>query len=240
MQPLPAFFFPTQTIIIDDDCQFLESLSLSLDYNTDSYKFFSNPILALSFINENLEKRKWINKYIKSIEEEETDHKVIDINISDLYNEIYNQERFNVITNIVVDFDMPILNGLEFCERLKDVNINKILLTGTVDDKSAIDAFNRGLINYFIPKNSDNISEILNTSICNGTNSYFNNLSQMIYTSIRTNKNNIMFDNNSFVSLLHSIIQEKISLNINLLGESGSYLNGKQQRTYWHTTYNHR
>lgn len=224
MQTLPAFFFPTQTIIVDDDCQFLESLSLSLDYNTDSYKFFSNPITALSYINENLEKRKWINKYIKSLEEEETDHKIIDINISDLYNEIYNQERFNIITNIVVDFDMPIINGLEFCKKLKDTNINKILLTGTVDDKSAIDAFNHGLINYFIPKNNDNISEILTTAICNGANSYFNNLSQMIYTSIRASKNNIMFDNSSFISLLHSIIQEKNIIEYYLLGENGGYL----------------
>jgi CheY-like chemotaxis protein len=221
---LPAFFFPTETIIIDDNYQFLESLSLSLEYNNISYKFFSNPSLALSYIEENLKKHNWINKYIKSLEEEITDHKVLDINISDLYNELYNKERFNVITNIVVDYDMPIINGLEFCDKIGNTNINKILLTGTVDDKSAINAFNKGLINYFIPKNSDNMYEMLSTCILNGANTYFNNMSQMIYAPIKANNNNSIFENSSFVGLLLSIIQEKNIVEYYLLGETGSYL----------------
>jgi CheY-like chemotaxis protein len=224
MQSLPAFFFPTQTIIIDDNSQFLDSLSLSLQYNTHSYKFFNNPKKALSFINDNLEKRKWIKKYIRPLEEEIADHKIIDINISELHKEINNNERFSVITNIIVDFDMPIINGLEFCKEFENVDLNKILLTGTVDDKLAIDAFNNRLINYFIPKNSDNISRKLNDYIEAGANLYFNNLSQMIYTSIKTSKDSLIFDNNSFVNFIHSILEEKKIIEYYLIDENGSYL----------------
>ena len=196
MKTIPAFFFPTQTIVIDDNIQFLESLSLGLSCQTHSYKFFSNPIEALSFIKENAKRSNWIKKYIELLEEEEAHHKIIDVNISELYKEMFNKERFKVITNIVVDFDMPVINGLDFCESIIEIkDINKILLTGTVDDKSAIDAFNKKLINYFIPKNSSKILASINEATKDGSSLYFDNLSEIIYTSIKTNKCSVVFEN---------------------------------------------
>lgn len=225
MRTLPAIFFPTQTIIIDDNSQFLESLSLSLSYKAGSYKFFSNPVKALAFIKDNIEESNLIKSYITLLEEEEADHKTLDISISDLYKEVFNNERFRVITNIIVDYDMPILNGLEFCKELEDVTtINKILLSGAVDDKAAIDAFNKKLINCFIPKNQDNIIKLIHTAIHNGVTQYFNNLSQIIYVSIRANKKNIIFDHHLFISFLNSIIQEKNIVEYYLIEENGSYL----------------
>ena len=47
---------------------------------------------------------------------------------------------------------MPEMDGLTFCQNIKDPNIGKILLTGVADQETAIQAFNEGLIDRFVMK----------------------------------------------------------------------------------------
>ncbi|MDA3861944.1 MAG: hybrid sensor histidine kinase/response regulator [Melioribacteraceae bacterium] len=55
---------------------------------------------------------------------------------------------------IISDFSMPLMNGIEFFEAIKNISPNtiKILVTGNADINIAIDSINKGNIFRFIPK----------------------------------------------------------------------------------------
>jgi CheY-like chemotaxis protein len=61
-------------------------------------------------------------------------------------------ERFSLTRVCVVDFSMPAMDGLQVLSELGDWPGARVLLTGQADDQVAIDAFNEGLIQQFIPK----------------------------------------------------------------------------------------
>ena len=71
--------------------------------------------------------------------------------------------RFNRLSVVIVDYSMPTLNGLQFCEKIRDPHIGKVLLTGVADEKMAVEAFNAGIIDRFIakshPRATDHISQ---------------------------------------------------------------------------------
>ena len=54
---------------------------------------------------------------------------------------------------------MPDINGIEFCQNLKDKKVFKIMLTAEADSNIAIKAFNDGLINKFILKTTEHLHQ---------------------------------------------------------------------------------
>jgi hypothetical protein len=47
------------------------------------------------------------------------------------------------------------MDGVSFCQALQDLPCKKILFTGAADERIAVDAFNRGLIDRYIRKSAD-------------------------------------------------------------------------------------
>jgi len=86
---------------------------------------------------------------------------------------IYNLKRFSTQSVVVVDQMMPELDGISFCKKLKDHPIKKIMLTANSDHSIAVDAFNEGLIDYFILKDSPNLATQLSQKIETMQKSYF-------------------------------------------------------------------
>ncbi len=66
--------------------------------------------------------------------------------------------RYQLIKTCVIDYVMPGINGLQVLNTLLDWPGSRVLLTGQADEQVAIDAFNRGLIDQYIPKHADDIS----------------------------------------------------------------------------------
>lgn len=66
-------------------------------------------------------------------------------------------ERFALTKVCVVDYAMPAMSGLRVLSELTGWTGSRVLLTGRVDEQLAVSAFNRGLINQFIPKQSPEI-----------------------------------------------------------------------------------
>ncbi|MFK7914231.1 MAG: response regulator [Pseudomonadales bacterium] len=60
--------------------------------------------------------------------------------------------KTKVFSVVVCDYLMPRMDGLEFFSRIKGLGVSRILLTGAADEKLAVDAFNEGLIDYFVLK----------------------------------------------------------------------------------------
>lgn len=75
--------------------------------------------------------------------------------------------RFSLVQVAVVDYAMPAMSGLRMLGELQDWPGSRILLTGRADEQLAVSAFNRGLINQFVPKQSPDIRLRLTTAIEN-------------------------------------------------------------------------
>ena len=69
--------------------------------------------------------------------------------------------RYALSRLCIVDYSMPAMNGLQALEKLEDWHGARILLTGQADEQIAVKAFNYGLIEQFIPKQTPDISQRL-------------------------------------------------------------------------------
>ena len=73
--------------------------------------------------------------------------------------------RFTLAQVCVVDYSMPAMNGLAVLDALARWSGSRILLTGRADEQLAVSAFNGGLIQQFIPKQSADIRQRLTDAI---------------------------------------------------------------------------
>ena len=174
------FFFPIQVIIVDDDPYFLDGISLMLDKNT-SYKLFQSASEALDYANQShkqvsLQERCYSNYKTGPQDSDSLSH----VDIGRLYEEIYNGDRFQTSSTVVVDYSMPEMNGLEFLMELKNPFIKKVLLTGQADTELAIKAFNKQLIDQYIDKHDPRLKQVLNSTISVFSEQYFRSSYKLI------------------------------------------------------------
>ena len=67
--------------------------------------------------------------------------------------------RFSLVRALVLDYSMPAMNGLNVLQALDGWAGFRILLTGRADEQLAVDAFNRGLIDLFVPKQASDMGQ---------------------------------------------------------------------------------
>ena len=65
--------------------------------------------------------------------------------------------RFEVIAVVVADHNMPGETGIELFSRITRPGLRRILLTGKADQQTAVDAFNSGSIDVYVPKQLDQV-----------------------------------------------------------------------------------
>ncbi len=165
MNSLLCCYFPTKIVFVDDNSRMLKSLGAILDMNVASYDFFDDPYTALESINNS----QTINFLSPSFSIRERE-------VEEIYKTIYNPKRHEEVSTVIVDYEMPGMKGLEFCEKLKNPHIRKILYTGVADEELAIQAFNKGIIDGFIRKNTTGQAAVINEFIRESQFKYFKSL----------------------------------------------------------------
>ena len=65
--------------------------------------------------------------------------------------------RFGLAEVCVVDYAMPAMSGLQVVGELDSWPGSRVLLTGRVEEQLAVSAFNRGLIDKFVPKQTPDL-----------------------------------------------------------------------------------
>ncbi len=206
--------FPTRVLLIDDSSQALEKLERVMDDSHATYLPFSKPKEALSFVNA-----------LPPLSEQWSigfDEDILDADISEIYREVYNPERYKQVSTIIVDYDMPALNGLELCEQITSPHIQKILLTGAADEETAIQAFNRGLIQYFVRKQDPDALDLLDTYVIDSQQRYFKSLSQGLIRQI--SQETSALGDPKFIELFQKIIKENNICEYYLIEGTGSFL----------------
>jgi CheY-like chemotaxis protein len=82
-------------------------------------------------------------------------------------------QRFLTPSVLVVDYSMPGMDGIQFCEAVRDLPCRKILLTGVADERVAIEAFNRGLIDRYVRKSDAHALDRLEAELTQLQEGYF-------------------------------------------------------------------
>src|SRR3989344_9206081 len=153
---IPLFFHPTTILLIDDNREFLDILSnnIPLEMPTllknealQAYRYLFTHVYSKEATSRVISQNCDYFSYDSAKES-------FNIDFSKLMEGIETPDRFNTITTVVVDKTMPDLDGILFCQRVREAGLpgKLILLTGTVENQEAVNAFNRRIIDQFIPK----------------------------------------------------------------------------------------
>lgn len=164
---LPVYQHPTLTVLIDDSQRFLDSLAFQLHPQL-ARKTFHDTHVALEWLQQAHRQLANRNQPIRVNFDEQTlsfERRTVAVEIDQIYRMVMNRQRFLMPSVLVIDYAMPQMDGLTFCQTVQDLPIKKILLTGQANENVAIDAFNRSLIDRFIKKSDQNALERLEIEI---------------------------------------------------------------------------
>lgn len=161
---LLPYFHHTQLVMVDNDIDFLGNLSLQLEADL-AYLLFDSTTKALDYINGRLRQGPSRQRFFNMVGDKSEQPARLVLDTDALAEEMYYNDRFSQISVVMVDYAMPRMNGIEFCERVQNPLIKKILFTGVATEAEAIDAFNRGVIDRYIRKNERQVYEHLNATI---------------------------------------------------------------------------
>ena len=160
---LAPYFHPTQIVLVDDDIDFLGNLSLQLEADLP-YLLFDSTQKALGYINDREDEAPSRQRFFK-LQEEADGRRRVTLDTEALAREMHFTNRFSRISIAMIDYAMPRMNGLEFCRRIGDPHIKKILFTGVATEAEAVEGFNAGVIDRYIRKSEHNVYEHLNRTI---------------------------------------------------------------------------
>lgn len=223
---IPTCYFPSTALFVDDSHDFLLNFVLQLDESL-AYRVFDSPFDALDHIHKRQTKndhltQRCLSEYAEAKNCPLTNH-TINLDLATIHEEIYNPHRFGEISVVVVDYALAGMDGLEFCRRLENSNIRKILLTGDTDEKVVIEAFNQGLIHRYIQKSSPNVAEKITQSIAELQLEYFQSMSEVISRLLALSSASCLY-NKKFVEFFQQFRQEKKIVEYYLVDNSGSFL----------------
>lgn len=158
----PLVMVPKRIVFVDDRGSFLNKLQTIMP-RRQSREFISSPQAALHELLQEVSYWRGIEALLSGSLQARMDER----GEAGLYVHSYFQDwrRFHLTSVLIVDYAMPGLNGLDLLRKLEAFPARRLLLTGQPDtEKMAIQAFNKGLIQKFIPKDTQQLAKELTAS----------------------------------------------------------------------------
>lgn len=204
--PLPIYQHPSLTVLIDDSDSFLKSLSFQLDPALAS-KAFHDTRAAIDWLQARGQcPHSALHATHDTYPSSHAECSVA-FDIGQIHRISFERQRFLTPSVVVVDYSMPQMNGVEFCEALRNLPCKKILFTGVADEKVAVDAFNRGLIDRYIKKSDDDALDRLETEIAELQSEYFAARSGPLRDLLELNNYGFVSDP-AFAALVRSLLRD--------------------------------
>jgi len=123
---------------------------------------------------------------------------------------------------VVSDYQMPDMDGIEFFNKIKDIQIKKILLTGALEQAKAFTPLNNEIIDSYIHKSSENLKTDLLQHIHKAQLAYFNNITKNIIAF--TNDKFSILENQNLIQLIQTLITDNNITEYYMLCETGTFL----------------
>ena len=222
IRPL-GFYYPTQVLCVDDDPSLLGGLDLGLG-PFFKIKTEKNPLNVLKHLK--LTASSQDEPLMERIRDEDLDEEFdcpINLRISKIIDKASDKVRQNEFSVLIVDHSMPEMTGFELCEELANHPIKKIMLTGKKDHNLAAKAFNKGLIDYFIPKDQPNLMEHLVGIIGLLQQRYFEEKTSFVIKAARSLHKSFL-GSAQFIHEFNAFLHQYKIVEFYLLDVVGSYL----------------
>lgn len=216
------YYYPTTVALIDDNPTFLQSLSLQLHEDL-AYLLFTRPQEALDRINRPRPEKPLYQRVFRRNGEDPATDRVFHLDLNLIEREISNPARFEDVSVVVVDYDMPAMDGLEFCHAVRDSRIKKVLFTGVADEKVAVRAFNEGAIDRFIIKNQPDAVTIVNQTVAELQRAYFREISSSLTSTLMLDPPGFLTDP-AFLRMFHALMRENRVIEYYLVAEPLGFL----------------
>lgn len=223
---LPCCTYPTEVVNIDDDKNLGKWLSLELS-DCARPRSFTNPHEALNYLLS-----KPNNTFAdRVIGKQDT------LNLHLLHTEALNPAPLETAV-IIVDFEMPELNGLDVCRELMDHPAKKIILTGQADHFIGVQAFHDRLINRFILKSIKNLGRVVREAVHELQNEYFQDLSHFVWDEITFETHQTFMKDPLFVQYFRQFLKHNY-IEAFYLWKDGSrfLLRDHNQALFWFVIY---
>ncbi len=226
---IPCCFYPTTVLFIDDDEDFLHVLKRNM---SSPYQLFKSPFAAIDYLEKVARFTKLEEDSLLGQESFDANERNFVVDITKIHQRVYDSKRIEEVSVIVVDYQMPGMNGLEFCKRVKHYNVKIVMLTGEAGLELATDAFNHGIIDKFIRKNAADLYKELPKAIEEMQFKHFQEASYFLIDSL-SNSSSSGFSNflqsENFATFFRKLLQENNITEYYLLDSFGHFLMRNQQ-----------
>jgi CheY-like chemotaxis protein len=203
---IPAIYYPTTVIFLDDDPNFLNTLKSS--YKGNNTEFFLSPRQVYQYW-ETFAQDLFLDLKSRDLFDESA--RSVDFNMSSLKAKLQKESKEKNPTVFVVDYDMPEINGIDFCKRKEFKNVYKILLTGVAGIDKVVQAFNDGVIDAYISKVDSDYLEKLHFHIQKGKQRFFERFSQEFYKLLFVdNEDRTYISSPEFIIFFEKYIKENV------------------------------
>ena len=176
MDSIPLFYFQTKVAMIDDFSPYIDGIAYLTGIDLERFESSIDAKNILTQYQAKIAINTLLENIDASVSEEKKTQKVLN-NISSLMKNI---ARHDDISVLLVDYQMPELNGLELLGLLKNKTFRKLLLTAEASNETIIDAFNERKIDYYFCKNDKKLHKVMSEDIRRQINTYFVNLTNSI------------------------------------------------------------
>ena len=227
MDNIACYHHPSVTLLVDDQHSFLSKIEVNLQEVT-MVKSYDDPINALDTINHHAPPPYNLSDIISNQVlfdggYSKPDQPSLSINLGMILDRLYDPKRFMEITDILVDYNMPDMNGIDLCEKIHNKLIRRLMITGDADANVAIRAFNSGAINKFIMKQSDHFTQEVINAINLEKEKYFIENSYTIMDYLANDQYNCL-QHPKFTELFKQLQHQHQIVEYYLIDDSGSYL----------------
>ena len=227
MESLPGCFFPTEVVFIDDSEIYLQTLALFFENHLKHLKLktFSKPQEALDYIAS---KPKFcFEQFFQSEDTFCSNCYAMKLNVFSLHKMVYDPSRFSQISVILADYNLgpTQMNGVEFCKKINNKTIQKILFTAETNRNFVIDAFNENHIQKYVSKQEVVNLEAITNLILQSQERYFFENTKSIQIALKENPSfPFAIYSEAFQTYFKSFLQKNKIREYYLLDAVGSYL----------------
>ena len=190
MTGFPLVLLPRRVVYVDDDGRMLDILRMTMPKKM-SREFIGSPDAALKTLSQEIQYWRTLELLLGK-----SHHLPAELGEAHLYAGSYFTEwrRFHLTAVLIVDYQMPGLNGVELVSKLEGFPARRILLTGEADAAVAVQAFNSGVIQRFIPKNTPNLHKEITRSADDMHLSVCEQLGQLIRANLSQAQVDLLHD----------------------------------------------
>lgn len=185
------YHYPSTVVLVDDSRRFIQNFSFHLDPLL-SLKCFQSAEEAMGFLKSHA---RFIGdgrgRFLK--EDQELGERALQ-GVNRLSHLVSDPQRFTEVSVVLVDYDMPGIDGLELCRSLQGSAVKRILFTSDADVELVVQAFNEGIIERYISKSDpDRIHQIGQAIRCL-QDAYFDQISDQVVDALAVDRPDFLND----------------------------------------------